>query len=354
MRGNHKTHKTPASMTTTPRFILAADIGGTHASFAIAERQTGGGSRVLYEKSFESREFADFDSLLERFFALPEPAAARTQLSAVTFAVAGPVAEGESTLTNLGWKVSAADVAARYGLPLVQIVNDFHAAGLGVLELPHVSFTTLQSAEALEQGTAVIIGAGTGLGVGLIHWNGTGWEVLPSEAGNADFAPIDELQDKLLMYLRRTYGRVSWERVISGPGLMRVFSFLQETGLGVPSKQLLDATKRAGADPSAVIAEYAIAKLDPLAVRALDLFISAYGSFAGNIALTALARGGVYIGGGIAPRIVNRLKDGRFMRAFTGKGAFTPLLSGIPVRVVMDAQVGLRGALRVAGEAITS
>jgi glucokinase len=131
---------------------------------------------------------------------------------------------------------------------------------------------------------------------------------------------------------------------------MRVFSFMQETGLGVPSKQLLDATKRAGADPSAVIAEYGLNKLDPLAVRALDLFISAYGSFAGNIALTALARGGVYIGGGIAPRIVGRLKEGGFMRAFTAKGAFAPLLSGIPVRVVMDAQVGLRGALRVAAQ----
>jgi len=331
----------------TPRFILAADIGGTHASFAIAERQTGGGHRVLFEKSFESRQFADFDALMTAFLALPEPAAARPHLGAVTFAVAGPVAEGESMLTNLGWKVSAAGVAACYGLPLVQIVNDFHAAGLGVLELPHASFTTLQSAEAPEQGTAVIIGAGTGLGVGVIHWNGSGWEVLPSEAGNADFAPIDELQDKLLMYLRRTYGRVSWERVVSGPGLMRVFSFLQETGLGVPSKQLLDATKRAGADPSAVITEYGLNKLDPLAVRALDLFIAAYGSFAGNIALSVLARGGVYIGGGIAPKIVNRLKDGSFMRAFTGKGAFTPLLSGIPVRVVMDAQVGLRGALRV-------
>lgn len=334
----------------TPRFILAADIGGTHASFAIAERQAGGGHRVLFEKSFESREFADFDALMAAFLALPEAAAARPHLGAVTVAVAGPVADGESTLTNLGWKVSAANVATRHGLPPLQIVNDFHAAGLGVLELPHASFTTLQAAEAPEQGTAVIIGAGTGLGVGIIHWNGNSWEVLPSEAGNADFAPIDELQDKLLMYLRRTYGRVSWERVISGPGLMRVFSFLQETGLGVPSKQLLDATKRAGADPSAVIAEYGLNKLDPLAVRALDLFISAYGSFAGNIALTALARGGIYIGGGIAPKIVNRLKDGSFMRAFTGKGAFTPLLSGIPVRVVMDAQVGLRGALRVADE----
>jgi glucokinase len=333
-----------------PALLLAADIGGTHAGFMIGERQ-GEACRVLFEKFFPSRECADFGAALERFLALPEAVLARPHLKAACFAVAGPVADNVSTLTNLGWKVDAAEVSHRFQLPQVQLINDFHAAGLGVTGLPAASLTTLQSAEAPEHGTAVIIGAGTGLGVGIINWNGTAWEVLPSEAGHADFAPTDELQDRLLMYLRRTYGRVSWERVISGPGLMRVFSFLQDSGLGIPSKQLLEATKRHNADPPEVIAEYAMAKLDPLAVRALDLFIAAYGSFAGNMALGALARGGVYIAGGIAPKIVNRLKDGSFMRAFTGKGAFTPLLSGIPVRVVMDAQVGLRGALRVAGEA---
>lgn len=333
-----------------PALVLAADIGGTHAGFMIGERH-GEGCQVLFEKYFPSREFADFGAALERFFALPEATLARPHIKTACFAVAGPVAAGVGTLTNLGWKVNAAEVAQQFGLPNVSIINDFHAAGLGVLALPSSSLTTLQSAEAPEHGTAVIIGAGTGLGTGIINWNGSAWEVLQSEAGHADFAPTDELQDRLLMYLRRTYGRVSWERVVSGPGLMRVFSFLQDSGLGAPSKQLLEATKRQGADPSAVIAEYGLAKLDPLAVRALDLFISAYGSFAGNMALATLARGGVYIAGGIAPKIVNRLKDGSFMRAFTGKGAFTPLLSGIPVRVVMDAQVGLRGALRVAAAA---
>ncbi len=299
--------------------------------------------------AYPSRDFTDLDSLLSRFLRLPEASAARDHLQATCFAVAGPVAEGEATLTNLGWQVSAAAVSAQFGLRNVSLVNDFHAAGLGVTELEDESFTTLQAAEAPEHGTAVIIGAGTGLGVGIINWNGTGYEVLPSEAGHADFAPIDELQDKLLIYMRRNFGRVSWERVISGPGLMRVFSFLQDTGFGVPSKQLLEATRQPDVDPTEVIAEYALEKLDPLAVRALDLFISAYGSFAGNMALTTLARGGVYIAGGIAPRIVSRMKEGGFTRAFAGKGAFTPLLSGIPVQVVMDAQVGLRGALRVAG-----
>ena len=338
---------TIGGVTAGPTLVLAADIGGTHAGFVIGQRQSDG-CRVLFEKSYASRDFADFGAVLERFLAEPEATAARPKLAAACFAVAGPVADGVSTLTNLGWQVDAADIARRFSLPAISIINDFHAAGLGVMQLPQASLTTLQAAEAPEHGTAIIIGAGTGLGVGIINWDGAAWRVLSSEAGHADFAATDELQDKLLMYMRRNFGRVSWERVISGPGLMRVFSFLQNSGLGMPSKQLLEATKRHGADPSEVIAEYALAKLDPLAVRALDLFISAYGSFAGNMALAALARGGVYIAGGIAPRIVNRLKEGGFMRAFNAKGAFAPLLSGIPVRVVMDAQVGLRGALRVA------
>jgi len=336
-------------MSAASQFILGADIGGTHAGFAIAAPEASG-ARILIEKSYPSRDFADLQALLGHFFELPEARAARDNLAATCFAVAGPVEGGTGTLTNLGWKVSAAAVSQRFGLHNVRIINDFHAAGLGVTILEPASLATLQAAEAPEHGTAVVIGAGTGLGVGIINWNGRTWEVLPSEAGHADFAPIDELQDRLLIYLRRTYGRVSWERVISGPGLMRVFSFLQDSGLGLPSKQLLDATKRPGVDPSEVIAEYALAKLDPLAVRALDLFINAYGSFAGNMALGALARGGVYIAGGIAPKIVTRLKGGGFMRAFNAKGAFAPLLSGIPVRVVMNAQVGLRGALRVAGQ----
>lgn len=338
-------------MPATPRFTLGADIGGTHAGFAIAMPEAGG-TRLLIEKSYASRDFPDLRAVLEQFFALPEARAARDNLAATCFAVAGPVDGGTGMLTNLGWKIDIAAVSQQFGLRNVRIINDFHAAGLGVLGLPAASLTTLQAAEAPEHDTALIIGAGTGLGVGIINWNGSAWEVLPSEAGHADFAPIDELQDRLLIYLRRTYGRVSWERVISGPGLMRVFSFLQDSGLGLPSKPLLDATKRPGVDPSEIIAEYALAKLDPLAVRALDLFINAYGSFAGNMALGALARGGVYIAGGIAPRIVNRLKDGGFMRAFTAKGAFMPLLSGMPVRVVMDARVGLRGALRVAEQGV--
>lgn len=332
---------------TNNHFVMAADIGGTHATFALAE-VLDGKQRVIVEHAFPSREFQNFAPLLQRFFELPEVAPLRGRITASCFAVAGPVKDDTAVLTNLGWQVEAAAVSAQFDLPAVSLVNDFHAAGLGVSELPPDSFFDLQVAEADPEAASVIVGAGTGLGVGIIIHEGGHYRVVPSEAGHGDFAPTDELQDKMLVYLRRNFGRVSWERVISGPGLMRVFSFLQDSGFGAPSKQLLAATKKPGVDPAEVIAEYGMGKLDPLAVRALDLFIAAYGAFAGNMALGSLARGGVYVAGGIAPKIVGRLKEGAFMRAFTGRGAFTPLLSGIPVKVVMDAKVGLRGALRVA------
>lgn len=332
-----------------PALVLAADIGGTNAVFRISELQPDGRHATVVEKFFASRDFENFDQLMERFFSTSDTLAARPRLVATCLAVAGPVEHNSATLTNLGWTVSAAAIAQKYALKSLRLINDFHAAGHGVMTLDDSKLLALQVAEPDSDGTIVVIGAGTGLGVAILERDGEGYRVLPSEAGNADFAPIDELQDQLMIHLRRTYGRVSWERVISGPGLMRIFSFLQDSGYGIPTKQLQEATRRSIIDYADVIADFGLHKRDQLATRALDLFINAYGSFAGNIALTALARGGVYIAGGIAPKIVNRLKDGGFMRAFSAKGAFAPLLSGIPVRVVMDAQVGLRGALRVAG-----
>ncbi|MGA0114822.1 MAG: glucokinase [Burkholderiales bacterium] len=341
-------------MSTESALVLAGDIGGTHATFRISELRADGGHDTVVEKSYASRDFDSLYSLLERLFSSSDTLSARPRIAAACLAVAGPVEHGSATLTNLGWKVNAAEVEKKFGLKSLRLINDFHAAGHGVMALGEQHLYSLQAAEADADGTIAVIGAGTGLGVAILTRDGAGYRVLPSEAGNADFAPVDELQDQLMIHLRRTYGRVSWERVISGPGLMRIFSFLQDSGYGIPSKQLQEATKRSIVDYADVIADFGLHRKDPLATRALDLFIAAYGSFAGNVALSALAHGGVYIAGGIAPRIVNRLKDGGFVRTFIAKGAFTPLLSGIPVKVVMDAQVGVRGALRVAaGDIIT-
>jgi len=325
------------------RYLLAADVGGTKAALALA---TAGGARpqIVAQHVFACREFDGLQPIVAAFLQSQPVAGHRGAIAAACLSVAGPVAANATTLTNLGWKVSGNSLAAELRLPEVRLVNDFEAAGLGVSRIAANELETLQEGRPVARAARLVIGAGSGLGVGLLTWQDDGYTVHASEAGHADFAPVDEQQDKLLAHLRRTYGRVSWERVISGPGLMRIFSFLQETGAGVPSKQLRDADKTRK-DTAELISEFALAKLDPLAVRSLDLFVAAYGAFAGNLALTTLAHGGVYIAGGIAPKIATKLKEGAFMRAFTGKGRFSELLATMPVHVVMNPLVGLYGAL---------
>jgi glucokinase len=331
------------SATARRRYLLAADFGGTKAALALA---SAGGNRqeIVAERVYACHEFDGVQPILADFLEQKPVAGHRSAIAAACFSVAGPVAGNSTTLTNLGWKISGNTIAADLRLPEVRLVNDFAAAGMGITRLTANELDTLQAGSPVARAARVVIGAGTGLGVSVLTWQDDGYATHASEAGHADFAPVDELQDKLLAHLRRTYGRVSWERVISGPGLMRIFSFLQETGAGVPSKQLRDADKTRK-DTAELISEFGLAKLDPLAVRALDLFVAAYGAFAGNLALTVLAHGGVYIAGGIAPKIAPKLKEGAFMRAFTSKGRFSDLLSAMPVHVVLNPLVGLYGAL---------
>ena len=325
------------------RYLLATDVGGTKAALALA---TAGAARpqIVAQHVYACREFDGLQPIVAAFLQLQPVAGNRGAIAAACLSVAGPVAANATTLTNLGWKVSGNTLAAELRLPEVRLVNDFEAAGLGISRIAANELESLQEGSPVARTARLVIGAGSGLGVGLLTWQDDGYTVHPSEAGHADFAPMDELQDKLLGHLRRTYGRVSYERVVSGPGLMRIFSFLQETGAGIPSKQLRDADK-SRKDTAELIAEFALAKLDPLAVRALDLFVAAYGAFAGNMALATLAHGGVYIAGGIAPKIAPKLKDGAFMRAFTSKGRFSEVLATMPVHIVMNPQVGLQGAL---------
>jgi len=328
------------------QYLLAADVGGTKAALALALAVAGATARpeIVAQHVYACREFDGLQPILADFLQQPVVAAHRGAIAAACFSVAGPVAANSATLTNLGWKISGNALAVELRLPEVRLMNDFSAAGRGIGRLAPGELETLQAGSPMAKAARLIIGAGTGLGVGLLTWQDDGYTVHPSEAGHADFAPVDELQDRLLAHLRRSFGRVSYERVVSGPGLMRIFSFLQETGAGIPSRQLQEASKQR-ADTAEVIAEFAMARLDPLAVRALDLFISIYGAFAGNLALTTLARGGVYVSGGIAPKIAPKLKDGAFLRAFVQKGRFSDLLAAMPVHVVMNPQVGLLGAL---------
>lgn len=332
-------------MSEPARLVLGADVGGTNTKLALA-RFEDGRPAVIERKVYPSARYAALEPAIDAFLAEVAVAPHAADIQAACFAVAGPVVDGRGRLTNLPWEVDQAQIAQRFGFRSARVINDFAAAGLGVAHLAPDDLLVLQPGTPLERGQRVVVGAGTGLGVAVLDWDGTHYEVHPSEAGHSDFAPVDALQDRLLAHLRRQYPRVSYERVLSGSGLERILAFLIETGTGAPSEMLREGL--ANASGAQAITGLALAKQDALAVQALDLFVSAYGVFAGNMALTTLARGGVYIAGGIAPKIAAKLEDGAFMRAFTAKGRFKALLETIPVQVVMNDQVGLYGALACA------
>lgn len=322
--------------------VIAADVGGTNTKVGFARVEAG--RPVLLEKHvYPSQEYPGLEDILEQFLARPTVALHARALEAACFAVAGPVDQGRAKLTNLPWQLDQAAIAQRFGLPHVRIINDFAAAGLGVDHLAPDDLLTLQRGEPEDRAQRIILGAGTGLGVALLDWDEGGYEVHASEAGHMDFAPTDARQDALLAHLRQAFARVSYERVVCGAGLVRIFCFIEETDAARPSRELKDAMSTG--DPAKAITDFALNGRDETAVRALDLFVTAYGAFAGNMALAMLARGGVYVAGGIAPKIAAKLEDGTFMRAFTAKGRFSRLLGSMPVHVVMNEHVGLYGAL---------
>ncbi len=321
-------------------YYLVGDIGGTNSRLElILERD--GALQGAHAGAWRSGDYASFEALLDVFFA--GAGVAPDSIEAACFSVAGPVDGGICALTNLDWRIDAAALGARYAIADVRLLNDFAAIGYGIASLGEHDVLTLQRAVAQPHGTRLVVGAGTGLGVCMLNWQGDGYAVHASEGGHADFAPINATQDALLASLRQPFGRVSYERVVSGPGLLRIFGFLQDSGAGLPSRDLREAMQRQ--DEAAAIAEFANARRDPLAVRALDLFVEIYGAFTGNLALTTLARGGVYIAGGIARQNVARFTDGSFVRAFSDKGRFSDLLRRYPLHLVTDPRVGLKGAL---------
>lgn len=331
-------------------FVIGADVGGTTTRIGLATIE--GGTPVLRHRSlYPSREYGSLDDLIAAFLSQPAVAPCAASVAAACFAVAGPVEGGRARLTNLPWQPAETEIARRFRFPRVRIINDFAAAGLGVEQLSAADLMTLQAGTPIEHADRVVVGAGTGLGVALLDWDGDHYEVHASEAGHTDFAPVDAVQDALLAHLRTRFPRVSYERVLSGKGLRHIFDFLVDSGAGTPTPELSHAL---GLDDSArAISEFAMTGADALAQKTLDIFVTAYGSFAGNMALTMLAQGGVYVAGGIAPKIAAKLQDGTFMRSFTAKGRFYSFLESFPVHVVMNDQVGLYGALTEAARIAT-
>jgi glucokinase len=331
---------------------LAGDIGGTKALLALFEG-TGAGSAAAarFERRYACRDFDSFGALLERFLADAHAALGeRPRVDRGCLGVAGPVVEGRAALTNLPWRIDAAALA----LPGLRLRNDFEAAAYALDGLGADDLHTLQPGAPREGAPRLLIGAGTGLGVAFLVGRGEGLRVLPGEGGHAAFAPADDLQDALHRHLRALLGRVEIEHVVSGPGLVRVYAFLRDAGKGTESpavRAAIAASEAGEADEApAAIVQAALTQGDALAGAAVDLFIACYGAAAGDYALAVLPRGGVFVAGGIAPRILPRLRKGGFAAAFNAKGAFSAALTGCPLHVVTNARLGLLGAAAAADE----
>lgn len=316
--------------------ILAGDIGGTKTNLALYSVQ---GSKLTpgVKRSFSSRDYPGLEPLLREFMANNT-----VPVRGACFGIAGPVVDGKSETPNLPWVLDAQEISRFLGLDSVSLINDLEATAYGVLTLDAGEFEILNEGRSQQEGNMALIAAGTGLGEAMLCWDGSGHRPSASEGGHADFAPRNPLEIELLRYLMDRFGHVSYERVVSGPGLLNVYSFLKESSHLMEPSWLKD--RLAEGDPGTVISKVALAKESEICIRALDLFVSLYGAEAGNLALKARAIRGLYVGGGIAPKILKKLKDGAFMQAFTDKGRFTRFLSDIPVHVVLNDEAALEGA----------
>jgi len=317
--------------------VLAGDIGGTNARLALVALDSAG-ARVLRARTYESRRYTGLGVVVREFLAEIQvpPEHAR-------YAVAGPVENGAAHLPNLNWTVNAAALAAETGISDTRLLNDFSAIGHAIAVLGADDLVVLQRGRPTPRDPIAIIGAGTGLGQGFLIWTGERYQVCPSEGGHADFAARDGTEDALRAWLHGRYGHASWERVLSGNGLVNIYRFLAESGFA-PERPDVRAAMECN-DAAAEITRLGLAGEDPLCVRSLMLFVSAYGAQAGNLALT-LRAGAVYLGGGIAPKILAALRDGRFgfLDAFRAKGRFVSMMESIAVRVIVNPQAGLIGA----------
>lgn len=327
--------------------ILAGDIGGTKSNLGLFEVENGA-LRLVRSAKYRSPDYSGLPALIEDFLAA---GSAKGSIDAACFGIPGPVIDNRASTPNLAWVVDGAVVAAEIKVPVVALINDLVATAEGLPLLTADEVTVLQPGvpEAADrEGNRALIAAGTGLGMALIPRAGAGWMPVPSEGGHMDFAPRTEEEIGLLRYLRERYGRVSVERVVSGPGLFNIYQYLRDVLRLPESPQVREALAR-GEAPARVIGESGLAGAAsgcPLCSRALEMFVAAYGAMAGNLALLGTATGGVWLGGGIAPKILPRLTDGLFLQTFVAKGRFVPFLEKIAVRVILNDRAALLGAAR--------
>ena len=320
--------------------ILAGDIGGTNTRLGLFEAD-GKKPRPVAIQTYPSPQFASLGEILKDF----APREMKL-VDTACFGLPGPVVDGAVVTPNLPWKVTIAEVQAAIGDASVELINDLEANAHGVSTLGEKDLVTLHEGSPKASGNAALISAGTGLGEAGLHWDGENWQPFASEGGHVDFAPRHDLEAAMLGWMLRQHEHVSYERFLSGPGLHNIYRFLIEYGCGQEPDWLNEAI--AEGDPGAVISHAAMEKGSEICQTALDLFVNIYGAEAGNIALKMLATGGVFIGGGIAPKILSELRKPHFMEAFLTKGRMRPLLEGVPVKVIVNDLTALHGAARVA------
>jgi glucokinase len=320
--------------------VLAGDVGGTKTNLGLFRS----GKRRPVKKTvrtYSSGQAPNLQAIVEQFVAdFPEP------VTSACFGVAGPVRNGVSRTTNLPWVVSEKKLKKRFGWNRVRVINDLAATAYAVPVLTKRELFPLNPGKRVRQGTIGLVAPGTGLGMALLKWHNGSCVPLPSEGGHADLAPNNDAQAAFWKYLHNRLGHVSVERALSGPGLFIIYCWMKFTGQGSEPEWL--AEKLNEGDPARAITEAALKEKDPLCVRAIEFFVSILGATAGNLALTGLTRGGIYLGGGIAPKILTKLQEGLFMRAFVEKGRFKGLVNKIPVHVILNDKAALLGAAHLA------
>jgi glucokinase len=324
--------------------ILAGDVGGTKVHLALYNFENGR-LKPVRDQKFPATQFARLDDVVHAFLGADgdRPATTLSEISAACFGCPGPVRDGHLKLTNLPWTLDTRDLRTSLGIEHIFLINDLEANGYGIPELAPESIFTLLRGDASAVGHRGLVSAGTGLGEALLIWDGKHHRPLPSEGGHCDFAARNDEEIALLEYLRRTLnGRVSFERVVSGLGIKNVYAFLRDDRRMDEPQWLRD--RIAAEDMNAVIGQCAEDQSSELCMAAMRIFSSAFGAEAGNVALKVLAMGGVYLGGGIAPKSLKILGDGTFAQAFLDKGRMSPLLESIPVRVILDDTCALLGA----------
>jgi glucokinase len=324
--------------------LLAGDIGGTKTVLALYHPSDESLKDPIREEIFPSRNYSDFGPLLEKFL----DQGPRPKIHAACIGVAGPVIMGRCQTTNLPWVLDERDLAEELGTSSIRLFNDVEAAAYGMTFLRDDELCTLTSPSVKSRpGHAVLLAAGTGLGQATLCWDGQHYHPMASEGGHADFAPQTDHEVELYKYLRKKFGHVSYERVLSGPGFVNIYAFLRDSGFAEEPLWLKDRIQLG--DPAAVITTVGLAGDHSLCTETLSMFVRIYGAAAGNLALNAFALGGVFIGGGIAPKILKKLQDGTFLQAFLQKGRYETFLRTLRVRVALNPRAPLIGAARYAG-----